>query len=170
MGDAAEILKAVDALLVKHAAQPDWPQRGRDWLREVCTLLQRDRPHYDWVGFYFLEGEELVLGPFVGAPTSHTRIPVGRGICGAAVQERKTIIVPDVGSDPRYLACSAETKSEIVVPMEVKGRILGEIDVDSHQPNAFGADDHALLEQVARRLAPLLAETPGQIDKKTGAR
>jgi len=143
------ILQQVDALIASNSAGPDW-------LREVCALLQRERPHYNWVGVYFLEGQELVLGPYVGAPSPHVRIPIDKGICGAAVREGKAVIVPDVNADPRYLACSIETKSEIVVPIALDGRILGEIDIDSHQPNAFTADDHALLEQIARRLAPVL--------------
>jgi L-methionine (R)-S-oxide reductase len=151
MSDTQAILKQLDALLEARATDPDW-------LRQVCALLQRERPHYNWVGFYFLEGNELVVGPYVGAPTPHTRIPLDQGICGAAVRERKSIIVPDVGQDPRYLACSLETKSEIVVPIEAEGRILGEIDIDSHQLNAFQADDHTLLQAIARRLAPVLAQ------------
>ena len=130
---------------------------GSDWLGELCGLLQRERPHYNWVGFYFIEGNELVLGPFVGAPSPHVRIPIGKGICGAAVAERQTVVVPDVNADPRYLACSIQTKSEIVVPIEHEGRIVGEIDIDSHTRSAFTIDDRSLLEAVARRLAPVLA-------------
>ena len=153
MGDTEEILKQVGLLIEARAS-------NADWLRDLCALLQRERPHYNWVGFYFLEGNELVVGPYVGAPTPHTRIPLDKGICGAAVRERKAVIVPDVGQDPRYLACSLETKSEIVVPVEHEGQILGEIDIDSRQLNAFRADDHALLQTVAYRLAPLLAQEP----------
>lgn len=93
--------------------------------------------------------ETLVLGPFVGAPTEHVRIPVSRGICGAAVAQQQTILVDDVASDPRYLACSLETRSEIVVPIRASGRIVGEIDIDSHTPAAFGPEDRAFLEQCA---------------------
>ena len=150
MTDARAILEQVDALVAARAARPDW-------LKEVCALLAHTRRHYNWVGIYFLEGNELVLGPYVGAPSPHTRISLDKGICGAAVRERQTVVVPDVNADPRYLACSLETKSEIVVPIETQGRILGELDIDSHTPDAFGADDRALLEQVARRLAPALA-------------
>ena len=146
MEDAGRILKQVEKLMAAR-------DRNRDWLKEVCALLQRERRHYHWVGIYFLEGRELVLGPYVGAPSPHTRIPVDKGICGAAVREGRTVNVPDVNADPRYLACSLETKSEIVVPLQADGRILGEIDIDSHSPSAFTPDDHALLEAVARRLA-----------------
>ncbi len=113
------------------------------------------------MGIYFLEGSELVLGPYVGAPSPHTRIPIDQGICGAAVRENATVIVPDVNADPRYLACSLETKSEIVVPLRTEdGRILGEIDIDSHTPNAFTESDRELLEAVAERLAFALALSP----------
>jgi len=148
MGSSKEILEQAEALIERG---------GADCLQELCGLLRRERPHYNWVGFYFVEGNELVLGPFVGAPSPHVRIPIGKGICGAAVAERQTVVVPDVNADPRYLACSLQTKSEIVVPMEHDGRILGEIDIDSHTPNAFGPDDRDLLEELAHRLAPILA-------------
>jgi GAF domain-containing protein len=150
MSNTGQILEQVDALAEARASNPNW-------LHEVCALLQRERQHYNWVGFYFLEGSELILGPFVGAPSPHVRIPLDKGICGAAVRERRTVNVPDVSADPRYLACSLETKSEIVVPIEFDGRIVGELDIDSHQPNAFSLDDETLLEAVARRLAPALA-------------
>ena len=112
-------------------------------------MLKRERATYTWVGIYLLDGDELVLGPFVGKPSPHTRIPLGRGICGAAATEKATIVVDDVNADPRYLACSLETRSEIVVPIMLGGDVLGEIDIDSDLPAAFGADDRALLEQVA---------------------
>ncbi len=91
----------------------------------------------------------LVLGPFHGAPTEHIRIPVTEGICGAAVAQGASIIVDDVTADPRYLACSIETRSEIVVPIRVNGQIVGEIDIDSHEPAAFGPRDRAFLEECA---------------------
>src|SRR6476659_5533374 len=125
-------------------------------MERVVEILKREMPHYTWVGIYLVEGDELVLGPFLGKPSPHTRIPIGRGICGAAVQERQTIVVDDVNADARYLACSLETKSEIVVPIMNGRRVLGEIDIDSDQPAAFGPADTALLESVASRLAPVL--------------
>ena len=124
----------------------------------VVRQLKADLPNYTWVGIYLLYGNELVLGPFEGKPSPHTRIPLGRGICGAAAAEKATIIVDDVSADPRYLACSIETKSEIVTPIMLDGDVLGEIDVDSDQLAAFGADDRTLLEQVAARLATRLRE------------
>jgi L-methionine (R)-S-oxide reductase len=120
-------------------------------------ILAREVPTYNWVGIYLLVGNELVLGPFVGAPSPHTRIPLGRGICGAAATEATTIIVDDVNSDPRYLECSLETQSEIVVPIIHGGAVLGEIDIDSHERAAFGPTDRDLLEQVASQLGVRLA-------------
>ena len=112
---------------------------------QALRLLKDALPHYTWAGIYLLEGDELVLGPFLGKPSPHTRIPLGRGICGAAATEKATIIVDDVNADPRYLACSIETRSEIVVPIMNGADVLGEIDIDSDQPAAFGASDRALL-------------------------
>jgi L-methionine (R)-S-oxide reductase len=125
-------------------------------MERVVEILKREMPHYTWVGIYLLENDELVLGPFLGKPSPHTRIPIGSGICGAAAQQRETIIVADVDADSRYLACSLDTKSEIVVPIMSGPRVLGEIDIDSDQPAAFGAEDKKLLESVAVFLAPVL--------------
>jgi L-methionine (R)-S-oxide reductase len=123
-------------------------------MEETVRLLSTEMPGYSWVGIYLLDGEELVLGPFVGTPSPHTRIPLGRGICGAAATDKATIIVDDVNADPRYLACSLETKSEIVVPILLRGEVLGEIDIDSDRLAAFGDADRVLLEKVAALLAP----------------
>jgi len=119
----------------------------------AVATLKRRMPDYSWVGIYLLDGNELVLGPFEGKPSPHARIPLGRGICGAAASEKATIIVDDVNADPRYLACSIETKSEIVVPIMAGGEVLGEIDIDSDRQAAFGAADKTLLEEVAAQLA-----------------
>lgn len=127
-------------------------------MQQAVRLLKDGVPHYTWVGIYVLEGEDLVLGPFLGKPSPHTRIPLGQGICGAAASEKATILVDDVNADPRYLACSIETKSEIVVPIMRDGEVFGEIDIDSDQPAAFGAPDRALLEPVAALLADRLSE------------
>lgn len=119
----------------------------------VVGTLQKTMPDYNWVGIYVLDGNELVLGPFVGKPSPHTHIPLGRGICGAAAAEKATIIVDDVNADSRYLACSLETKSEIVVPIMKGTEVLGEIDIDSNRLAAFGAADKKMLEAVAALLA-----------------
>ena len=127
-----------------------------DAMTRTVTLLASRVPHYTWVGVYLLEGDELVLGPFVGAPSPHTRIPLGRGICGAAAAERATIIVDDVHRDARYLACSLATQSEIVVPILRGSRVLGEIDIDSDARAAFGDADRQMLEAVATILSERL--------------
>lgn len=127
----------------------------------TVATLRSQMPDYAWVGVYLLDGNELVLGPFVGKPSPHARIPLGRGICGAAAAEKATIVVDDVNADPRYLACSAETKSEIVVPIMRDGDVLGEIDVDSDRPAAFGDADRRLLEAVAGMLAESLSREKG---------
>lgn len=125
-------------------------------MERAVSTLKAKLPHYSWVGIYLLEGDELVLGPYLGKPSPHTRIPLNRGICGAAASQKATIIVDDVNSDSRYLACSLETKSEIVVPIMKGDVVLGEIDIDSDKRAAFGAADRALLEDVARALAAKL--------------
>ena len=125
-------------------------------LQAGVEVLKSAVPHYSWVGVYLIDGDELVLGPSLGKPSPHTRIPLGRGICGAAATERQTIIVDDVNSDARYLACSLETKSEIVVPIMKHGEVLGEIDIDSDQPAAFGTLDREMLESVAEAMAARL--------------
>jgi GAF domain-containing protein len=126
-------------------------------LDRTVAVLKTQMPRYSWVGIYLLEGETLVLGPYRGKPSPHTRIPLGSGICGAAATERQTIIVDDVNADPRYLACSIETRSEIVVPIMKGTRVVGEIDVDSDEAAAFGEADRALLEAVADLVASRFA-------------
>jgi L-methionine (R)-S-oxide reductase len=128
-------------------------------MQQAVRLLKDAIPHYSWVGIYLLDGDTLVLGPFLGKPSPHTRIPLGQGICGAAATARATIIVDDVNADPRYLACSLETMSEIVVPIMNGAEVLGEIDIDSDQKAAFGPADRALLEEVAALLAEALSDS-----------
>ena len=125
-------------------------------MQAVVDTLKTRLPDYTWVGIYLLDGNELVLGPFRGKPSPHTRIPLGRGICGAAAAEKTTIVVDDVTTDSRYLACSADTRSEIVVPIMNGTDVMGEIDIDSDRRAAFGPEDRALLERVAELLAPRL--------------
>lgn len=127
-------------------------------MQRAVSILKQKLTFYSWVGIYLLEGQELVLGPFLGKPSPHTRIPLGSGICGAAATQHQTIIVDDVNADPRYLACSIETKSEIVVPIVNGLDVLGELDIDSDRPAAFGEPDRTMLESIAALLAPLLAK------------
>ena len=127
---------------------------GADTLQEAVEALQ-EIEHYSWVGIYLVEGDDLVLGPWRGPQaTEHVRIPVGQGVCGAAAASGETEIVDDVNADPRYLACFPSTRSEIVVPISHGGRVVGEIDIDSDRPAAFGDEDRELLERVAVLLAP----------------
>ena len=127
-------------------------------MKQTVALLKDGIRDYTWVGIYLLSGTELVLGPYVGTPSPHTRIPLGRGICGAAATEKATIVVDDVNADPRYLACSIEIRSEIVVPIMQGANVLGEIDIDSDRPAAFGRPDRELLEPIASLLAERLSE------------
>jgi len=128
---------------------------GEDVLQRVVDVLHDEVEHYSWVGIYLVEGDDLVLGPWRGPQaTEHVRIPVGQGVCGAAAASGETEIVDDVNADPRYLACFASTRSEIVVPISHEGRVVGEIDIDSDRPAAFGEDDRVLLERVALVVAP----------------
>jgi GAF domain-containing protein len=128
---------------------------GEDVLQRVVDVLHDEVEHYSWVGIYLVEGDDLVLGPWRGPQaTEHVRIPVGQGVCGAAAASGETEIVDDVNADPRYLACFPSTRSEIVVPISHEGRVVGEIDIDSDRPAAFGEDDRVLLERVALVVAP----------------
>jgi L-methionine (R)-S-oxide reductase len=128
-------------------------------LQQTADAIHTRLPTYNWVGFYMLDPADssmLVLGPFAGAATPHTRIPVTDGICGAAVAQGETVVVDDVNSDPRYLSCSIETKSEIVAPIRVRGAIVGEIDIDSHVAAAFGGEDRLFVERCAELIGGYL--------------
>ena len=129
-------------------------------LGAICLLLRENVPHYDWVGFYLTDpgtDRELVLGPYEGTLTNHTRIPFGRGICGQAADTKETFVVQDVSKEAYYLSCSIHVKSEIVVPILASGgRVLGELDIDSHQVAPFTDRDSAFLEKVCGMIAGLL--------------
>ncbi|XXF60621.1 GAF domain-containing protein [Thermoanaerobacterium thermosaccharolyticum] len=116
---------------------------------EVVKILDSNVPYYNWTGFYFMQDGLLQLGPYIGRPTEHVKIKVGQGICGRAVAENSTIVVDDVTKEENYLACSIETKSEIVVPIRVGDEIVGEIDIDSDEKGAFDDDDRRFLEAIA---------------------
>lgn len=126
---------------------------AQDLMRTAVKLLHDKMLKYNWVGFYMLEPGArppiLVLGAFEGAMTPHTRIPLNQGICGAAASSGQTIVVDDVSRDHRYLACSLETKSEIVVPIFAHGKVVGELDIDSHFPAAFGPEDQEFVQHCA---------------------
>ena len=118
-------------------------------LRTAAELIDQFSDGYNWTGFYMLHGNHLEVGPYVGPKTEHTKIELNRGICGAAAWAGKTIRVDDVLSDPRFLACSVSTRSEIVVPLTDGGSCLGEIDIDSDLPSFFTTQDQEMLERVA---------------------
>jgi L-methionine (R)-S-oxide reductase len=149
------------------SALTELAQRSRsaaEFMQSVVKLLHDRMLKYNWVGFYLLEpGAEppvLVLGAFEGAMTPHTRIPLNQGICGAAASSGQTVVVDDVNKDPRYLACSLETKSEIVVPVFVHGKIVGELDIDSHFPAAFTPEHQALVQYCAQLVGKKMEASP----------
>lgn len=124
-------------------------------LRQVVDVLHDRVEPYSWVGIYFVEGDQLQLGPWRGpAATEHVRIPIGQGICGAAAATGRTEVVDDVNADPRYLACFLSTRSEIVVPVVYNGLVVAEIDIDSDTPATFGQADREFLERVATLISP----------------
>jgi L-methionine (R)-S-oxide reductase len=127
---------------------------AQELMQKMAKLLHDRMLKYNWVGFYMLEPEAqppvLILGAFEGAMTPHTRIPLNQGICGAAASSGQTVVVDDVSKDPRYLACSLETKSEIVVPVFVHGRVVGELDIDSHFPAAFTVEHREFVQYCAQ--------------------
>lgn len=155
LGLIQQLTRELD-VVASRAASPE------ELMAHVVELLHERMPKYNWVGFYMIErstpGENdvLGLGSFAGAMTPHTRIPLNQGICGAAASSGRTIVVDNVRSDPRYLACSIETRSEIVVPIFVKGKVVGELDIDSHFPAAFGPEDRQLVEYCTRLIGQRL--------------
>src|SRR6056297_3706111 len=128
-------------------------------LQKVCNLLKEKIDHYDWVGFYFKNGdkEELKLGPYAGAPTDHTIIPFGKGICGQVAVSNQNFVVPDVQAQDNYIACSISVKSEIVVPLFVNGENIGQIDIDSNITDPFTEEDERFLEFVNGEIAKFIS-------------
>lgn len=127
-------------------------------LQLICDFLRENVPYYDWVGFYFRNGEkeELKLGPYAGKPTDHTIIPFGKGICGQVAVSNKNFVVPDVQAQDNYIACSINVKSEIVVPLFVNGENVGQIDIDSDTLDPFTEEDERFLEFVNEKVAEIL--------------
>jgi len=126
-------------------------------LLQICALLETNVEHYNWVGFYFANhtSQTLHLGPYVGAPTDHTVIPFGKGICGQVAVSNANFVVPDVAAQDNYIACSFNVKSEIVVPLFVNGKNIGQIDIDSNTIDPFTAEDERFLEFVNEQIAKL---------------
>jgi len=129
-------------------------------LQKVCELLKNNLPAYDWVGFYFKNGdkEELKLGPYAGEPTDHTIIPFGKGICGQVAVSNQNFVVPDVKAQDNYIACSIHVKSEIVVPLFVNGENIGQIDVDSDTLDPFTEQDERFLENINKAVAKIISK------------
>lgn len=125
-------------------------------LKDICLLLHNHLAGYDWVGFYLVEDGELVLGPYVGEPTDHTNIDFGEGVCGQAAERKETFLIDDVKQEENYLSCSPRVESEIVVPIFKDGKILGEIDIDSHEKSRFSDEDQNLLEEIAEMVGKIL--------------
>ena len=125
-----------------------------DLLFRICELLKQEVYHYDWVGFYILDpkNNELLLGPFVGKPTPHTHIAVGKGICGQVAESGQTMVVQDVTQVENYISCGLDVQSEIVVPVLKNGRFVAELDIDSHSPAPFTKEDNDLLNKVCNLL------------------
>ncbi len=128
-------------------------------LLKICEMLEAHIDCYNWVGFYFKNGDkdELKLGPYVGAPTDHIIIPFGKGICGQVAVSNQNFVVPDVAAQDNYIACSITVKAEIVVPIFVNGQNVGQIDIDSNTPDPFSAADERFLEFVCTQVAELLS-------------
>jgi GAF domain-containing protein len=129
-----------------------------DTLLYICELLKSNVPHYDWVGFYFRNGQkkELILGPYAGTPTEHTTISFGKGICGQVAVNNQNFVVPDVQAQDNYIACSLTVKSEIVIPIFVNGENIGQIDIDSKTLNPFTKADEVFLEFICTKVASML--------------
>ncbi|WP_026935279.1 GAF domain-containing protein [Christiangramia echinicola] len=127
-------------------------------LTEVCEVLETNIPYYDWVGFYFRNGdkEELKLKAFAGEPTDHEIIPFGRGICGQVAVSNKNFVVPDVKAQNNYIACSIHVKAEIVIPLFVNGENIGQIDIDSHTEDPFSHEDELFLEWINENVSKIL--------------
>ena len=148
----------LDSLRPKITAICTSPKDNDTKLQQICKLLKENIAHYDWVGFYFRNGtkEELKLGPYEGAPTDHTIIPFGKGICGQVAVSNQNFVVPDVQAQDNYIACSITVKSEIVVPLFVNGENIGQIDIDSNTPDPFTEEDERFLEFVNEEVAKFI--------------
>ena len=127
-------------------------------LQTAAELIDGFSEHFNWTGFYLLRKGILEVGPYIGPKTEHTRIELNQGVCGAAAAQKNTIIVDNVQADPRFLACSVSTRSEIVVPMMDSDKCLGEIDIDSNQPSFFNGEDRQMLEAIAEIIVTRLKE------------
>lgn len=146
-----KILESVDKLV-----QGEAPREQK--LKEISVLLHNEVDVFDWVGFYLVDpnaDRELVLGPYVGEETDHTRIPFGKGICGQAADTLETYVIQDVSQEDNYLACSVDVKAEIVVPIMKGDRLIGELDIDSHTKDSLTEEHRELLEEICEKVAAI---------------
>lgn len=127
-------------------------------LKDIVELLHTEKPNWDWVGIYVLDGDVLRLGPYIGHPTEHVAIQSGDGVCGTAVKENSNQIIEDVSTLDNYIACSVGTRSEIVVLIKEGEEILGQFDIDSDEVGAFDKADEALLEELSKMVSPWVRE------------
>ncbi len=151
--ELCEQMTTADEIVSQVEQMVDSPAPRDEVLRYAVQVLKRERERYNWVGIYLIKHDTLVLHNYLGKPTEHTHIPVGKGVCGVAVAEGANQIVGDVTTLDNYLACSVETRSEIVVLIRRGMNILGQIDIDSDLENAFTREDEALLSRVADQIA-----------------
>lgn len=153
MEDTKDLLRRVNEIVRTSTKNRD------EKLNQICRLLSDEVEVFDWVGFYLVDPNaerELVLGPYVGEPTDHTRIPFGKGICGQAADTNETFVVQDVSEEDNYLACSIHVKSEIVVPVRKNGKFIAELDIDSHSRNSITNDHRRVLEKICDLVAEIL--------------
>ena len=149
-------MKLFEKILVEVRKLIDSPAGRDQTLSAVCSLLRQRVDHYDWVGFYLVDSERmLVLGPYDGAPTEHARIAFGQGICGQAAEREETFVVQDVSREDNYLSCSIDVRSEIVVPIFKDGAVVGELDIDSHQLAPFTELEREYLEKICAMIAKI---------------
>ena len=146
------VLKAqIDTIITSKITQ-------EEKLQEICNYLESQITYYDWVGFYFKNGDkdELKLAQYTGEETEHTIIPFGKGICGQVAISNENFVVQDVSEQDNYISCGWKVKSEIVIPIFVNNQNIGQIDIDSHSVNPFTKQDEELLEYVCKEVATLL--------------
>ncbi|NQV16841.1 GAF domain-containing protein [bacterium] len=126
-------------------------------LKNISELLAEKIPHYHWVGFYIVDdsGDNLILGPYVGAPTDHTRIAFGKGVCGQVAVSQMSRIIQDVSMEENYLSCSSNVQSEVVFPIMKSGKFVAELDIDSHDLSPFSDQDTEFLGALCHQLEVL---------------
>ncbi|GAA5522709.1 GAF domain-containing protein [Aliifodinibius salicampi] len=152
MNNTHDLTKQVAEIVNKSKAS------RKEKLQEICRLLSDEIEVFDWVGFYLVDpnaDRELVLGPYVGEATDHTRIPFGKGICGQAAETNETFVVPDVSKADNYLSCSIHVKAEIVVPIKKDGKFIAELDIDSHTRDSITEEHQKMLEEICDLTADL---------------